>query len=197
MLGMAFFKSLVKQHGMTYFEPIGKALQAAGIKTPNLLNPAHALALRSAATPYMKWLAGQYLSSTPKPSLPPMPPLLRQHAEFAAEELQRSPREISAVMRKHQLKLADRQCRMADLSARLQQLIVILCTSLYASRIDDEAVRQAAHVVCGDLTRLWTGRRPTDRNFRDVTSLGEFIVEGGFKSISGLEPDEILMPYEQ
>ena len=30
MLGMGFFKSLVKQHGKTYFEPIGKALQAAG-----------------------------------------------------------------------------------------------------------------------------------------------------------------------
>ena len=30
MLGMAFFKSLVKQHGMQFFEPIGKALQAAG-----------------------------------------------------------------------------------------------------------------------------------------------------------------------
>ncbi|MEO8497719.1 MAG: acyl-CoA dehydrogenase family protein, partial [Planctomycetota bacterium] len=29
MLGMAFFKSLVKQHGTVYFEPIGKALAAA------------------------------------------------------------------------------------------------------------------------------------------------------------------------
>ena len=30
MLGMAFFKSLIKEHGKTFFEPIGKALQAAG-----------------------------------------------------------------------------------------------------------------------------------------------------------------------
>ncbi|HEY4235024.1 MAG TPA: acyl-CoA dehydrogenase family protein, partial [Lacipirellulaceae bacterium] len=30
MLGMGFFKSLVKQHGKTYFEPVGKALAAAG-----------------------------------------------------------------------------------------------------------------------------------------------------------------------
>ena len=29
MLGMAFFKSLIKEHGKTYFEPIGKALQAS------------------------------------------------------------------------------------------------------------------------------------------------------------------------
>src|SRR6185503_15909769 len=38
MLGMAFFKSLVKHHGQTYFEPLGKALQAAGIRSPNLTN---------------------------------------------------------------------------------------------------------------------------------------------------------------
>ena len=48
MLGMAFFKSLIKEHGKTYFEPIGKALQAAGIQQPNPLNPAHAWALREA-----------------------------------------------------------------------------------------------------------------------------------------------------
>ncbi len=41
MLGMGFFKSLVKHHGKTYFEPIGKALAAAGIRQPNPLNPAH------------------------------------------------------------------------------------------------------------------------------------------------------------
>ena len=40
MLGMAFFKSLVKQHGTRYFEPIGKALQKAGIRNPNPMNPA-------------------------------------------------------------------------------------------------------------------------------------------------------------
>ncbi len=40
MLGMGFFKSLVKHHGKTYFEPIGKTLAAAGIREPNPLNPA-------------------------------------------------------------------------------------------------------------------------------------------------------------
>src|SRR4029079_3103380 len=40
-LSMVFFKSLVKQHGVQFFEPIGKALQASGIRKPNLLNPAH------------------------------------------------------------------------------------------------------------------------------------------------------------
>ena len=40
MLGMAFFKSLIKEYGKTFFEPIGKAFQAAGLKNPNPLNPA-------------------------------------------------------------------------------------------------------------------------------------------------------------
>ena len=38
MLAMGFFKSLVKHHGKTFFEPIGKALQAAGIKNVGLLS---------------------------------------------------------------------------------------------------------------------------------------------------------------
>ena len=49
MLAMGFFKSLVKEHGKTYFEPIGKALAAAGIKKPNPLNPAHMWALKDVA----------------------------------------------------------------------------------------------------------------------------------------------------
>ena len=45
MLCMGFFKSLVKQHGTEFFEPIGKALYAAGIKQPNMANPAHIMKL--------------------------------------------------------------------------------------------------------------------------------------------------------
>ncbi|HZZ82542.1 MAG TPA: acyl-CoA dehydrogenase family protein, partial [Gemmataceae bacterium] len=47
MLGMAFFKSLVKEHGKTYFEPIGKAIQTHGIKDFSPFNPGHAWKLRS------------------------------------------------------------------------------------------------------------------------------------------------------
>jgi hypothetical protein len=45
------------------------------------------------------------------------------------------------------------------------------------------------------MTRRLTGRRPSDRWFRQVTNLGEAIADGGFKSIAGLQPDEILMKY--
>ena len=59
--GMGFFKSLVKHHGITYFEPIGKALAAAGIKKPNPLNPSHMWALKDVALPYAKWMLAQRL----------------------------------------------------------------------------------------------------------------------------------------
>jgi hypothetical protein len=196
MLAMAFFKSLVKQHGVQFFEPIGKALQASGIKKPNLANPAHLWALRGAFAPYAKWLAGQYLRPKSRPQLPAMPDALRRHADFAATMLQRSPRDISGTMSKHQLGLADRQCRMSELSQRLQDAVTILCTALYAARQNDEVVRHAADIMCQDLTRKITGARASDRYYRSVTKLGDIIAQGGFKSIAGLDAGEILMPYD-
>ena len=196
MLSMGFFKSLVKQHGMQFFEPIGKALAAAGIKRPNPLNPWHAWALRSAVRPYLSWMAGQALRRKPKPQLPPMPDNLRRHAEQAISLLQQSPRIISSVMSKHQLALADRQCRMTDLSTRIQDTIVMLVTSLYAARSQDEVVRQAADVLCQDLSRKLTGQPPSDPYFRTVTKLGQAVADGGFTSIADVPPVDILMPYD-
>lgn len=195
MLGMAFFKSLVKHHGTTYFEPIGKALHKAGIKKPNPLNPAHAWALRKALLPYGKWFLREKFTGKPKPNLPAMPAKLRAHAEFAVDQLQNSPLKINGVMQKHQLALADRQCRMSELSARIQKMVVMLCTSLYAARQDDEVLRSAADILCQDMTRELTGKSPSDRYYRSVCQLGEAIVDGGFKSIAGMKVDEIMMKY--
>jgi alkylation response protein AidB-like acyl-CoA dehydrogenase len=196
MLGMGFFKSLIKHHGTTYFEPIGRALQAAGLKKPNPLNPLHAWKLKGAAWPYAKWLAGRWLVGPSRPALPAMPQALREHAQFGVDALASAARELSGTMFKHQLALADRQCRMSELSQRVQDSVTILCTSLYAARQQDEVVRAAADVACRDLRRRITGRRPSDGYFRAVTRLGETIVDGGFRSLAGLAPDEILMPYE-
>jgi hypothetical protein len=57
-------------------------------------------------------------------------------------------------------------------------------------------IQDAADVLCQDLTRDFTGKRPSDKYYRLVTRLGERIADGGFKSIAGIEPDEILMKYE-
>jgi len=195
MLGMAFFKSLVKNHGVQYFEPVGKALHAAGIRQMNPMNPAHLWALRGTMVPYAKWVAGRNLSRIPSPNLPSsMPSRLREHAEFACLELQKSALEVDGLMRRHQLKLADRQCQMSELSLRIQSLIVVLCTSLYASR-QSELIQDAANVYCMGAANQYKGRRHSDRNYRDINKLGESIVEGGWKTFSNDTPDEILMQY--
>ncbi|MBV8315786.1 MAG: acyl-CoA dehydrogenase, partial [Planctomycetaceae bacterium] len=196
MLGMGFFKSLIKEHGRAFFEPIGRALQAAGLRAPNPLNPAHAWALRKVLAPYASWWVGQRLAGWTRPHLPGLPAPLDEHARFAAELLQHGRLEISDVMRKHQLRLADRQCRMAELSQRLQDLVVIVTTCLWAADQDSPVVYAAADVLCLDLRRRLTGGRPSDGYFRTVTKLGETIEAGGFEAIAGIEPEEILMPYE-
>ena len=196
MLGMAFFKSLVKEHGKTFFEPVGKALAAAGIKKPNPMNPAHAWALKGVVTPYLKWLAARKLMPIAKSELPNMPRELAKHAEFACNNLQKMALEISDTMGKFQLALADRQCRMAELSGRCQDLITILCTSLYGARQSDEVVRSSADILCQELTQKYSGARPSNRYFRQITELGGAIANGSFKSIAGFEADEILMSYD-
>ena len=59
MLGMAFFKSLVKQHGVQFFEPIGKALAAAGMNKPNPLNPPACLGLARRNRPLCRLAGGR------------------------------------------------------------------------------------------------------------------------------------------
>ncbi|NIL96123.1 MAG: acyl-CoA dehydrogenase [Planctomycetales bacterium] len=196
MLGMAFFKSLVKNHGREYFEPIGRALQQAGIRKPNLANPAHLWALKAPMLNYGRWFLGQKFQTPARADLPDMPPHLKQHAQFAARRLQKMPLKISQTMSKHQLALADRQCRMAALSAKVQNLLAILCTTLYAARHDDEVIHAAANVLCLDLTRQVTGGHPSDGYFRAVNQLGRTVLDGGFQSVAGVDTGEILMNYQ-
>src|SRR3954469_25225767 len=175
MLGMALFKSLVKQHGTEYFEPVGKTLAAAGMKTFSPANPLHVWKLRKALMPYGRWYLGEMMTKKWRTELGPLPEALRDHAIFAIRGLQSMPMEISSAMRKHQLKLADRQCRMSLLSARVQKLVVMLATSLYAAKQNDEIVRSAADIVCQDLARELTGKQPSDRYFRAINGLGASI----------------------
>ena len=196
MLGMGFFKSLIKEHGKTYFEPIGKALAAHNIRKPNPANPAHAWALRGPIWNYAKWFLSETFTPTAHPALPSgMPAQLAEHARFAIKGLQRGRMEISAAMRTHQLGLADRQCRMSELSARIQDLVVILTTSLYATRQDSAIVKDAAAVLCRDLQRKLTGERPTDRDLKAAVKLGEAVESGAFEAIAGIDAGEILMKY--
>jgi alkylation response protein AidB-like acyl-CoA dehydrogenase len=196
ILGLAFFKSLVKEHGKKFFEPVGKAMQQAQIREPNLLNPKHLMALAGPGSAYLKWKLGQRFAGRDRQTVPNMDPRLAGHVAFALDRFGRYPAEISGTMFKYQLKLADRQCRMAELSQRVQDTVILLVTALWGHRQKNEAMVAAADILCQDLRRKLTGERPSDRYFRDVTKLADVVLAGGFEAIAGLPRGEILMKYE-
>jgi alkylation response protein AidB-like acyl-CoA dehydrogenase len=195
MLSLAFFKSLVKEHGRQYFEPIGKKLQAAQIKNFKPYNPVHLWKLRGELTSYAKWSLGRKFMWRDCQSVPGMDERLADHVSFALDLCQRHAGEVSNAMSKHQLKLADRQCRMAELSQRVQDTIVILVTSLWAHGKGTPVAIASADILCRDLRRKLTGERPGDRYFKDACALADTIIEGGFEELAGVPRQDILMPY--
>ncbi len=196
MLGMAFFKSLVKDHGKKYFEPIGQRLQKAKIKTFSPANPVHLWKLRRELSSYGGWFVGNKIKSRDNQKIEGMDPRLEDHVSFALRQFQRYSGEISGTMQKHQLKLADRQCRMAELSQRVQDTVVLLVTALWGHRQKEEISLLSADMLCQDLRRKLTGERPTDRYFRAAGTLADKIISNGFPGMEGISEEEILMKYE-
>jgi alkylation response protein AidB-like acyl-CoA dehydrogenase len=195
MLGMAFFKSLVKEHGKAYFEPIGKALQQHKIKDFNPLNPGHLWKLRGELGAYAKWSLGRKVLGRDRGTVPGLDPKLAEHLQFAQDMCQTQAVEVSNAMSKHQLKLADRQCRMAELSQRVQDTIVMIVTLMWAHGQKKEIAIASADILCQDLRRKLTGERPTDKYFRAVGELAGKIIAGGFEDLAGMPQQEIMMKY--
>jgi hypothetical protein len=146
---------------------------------------------------YSKWWLGMKTARREAQRVPGMDARLQEHVGFALEQFRKAPMELSGAMRKHQLKLADRQCRMAELSQRLQDVVTILVTALWANQQKDEVMVGAADMLCQDLRRKLTGARPGDRYFRDASRLADVILGGGFEALAGVPREEILMKYEQ
>ena len=196
MLSMAFFKSLVKQHGKQYFEPIGRTLADLGVNRPSLTNPTHLWKLRRPMLQYSKWYA-THLARPARWSKPPAlhAPLLR-HVRFAQRVLSRSGLRISSMMRTHQLKLADRQCRMSETSQTLQHAIVMLVTSLYGGTSKNPITQEAADTICRELEREITGRKATDRDYQQVAHLGALIAEMGWSELDDCCSSKVMMPYK-
>jgi hypothetical protein len=121
---------------------------------------------------------------------------LAEHLSFGLEMFGKVRGEVAGAMEKHQLKLADRQCRMAELSQRVQDTVVIVVTALWGHRQKDEAAIAAADILCQDLRRKLTGKRPSDRYFKDANRLADVILAGGFEVIAGVPRAEIMMKYE-
>lgn len=123
--------------------------------------------------------------------------MLKGHAKFAQRVLSRSAFDISATMRRHQLKLADRQCRMSALSLSLQNAITMLVTALYAADSDHEITRAAGDVICRELRRKITGGHETDEDFQITTRLGGQIADHGWSELRDVTSGKILMPYHK
>jgi alkylation response protein AidB-like acyl-CoA dehydrogenase len=198
MLGMAFFKSLAKAHGMQFFEPVGRALEKNKIKNFNPLNPAHSFALRNELIPYAVWRMGKELAGPDKrgPELEKLHPLLRKHVEFALDMMVEHPLELSGAMVRHQLRLADRQCLIADMSQRVQDTVTILVTCMYAQAKNDETYTMAADILCRDLTRKITGERAGDSYFKACRKLADRIIETGFDGLDQPKRADILFSYQ-
>lgn len=211
MLGMALFKSLVKHHGKQFFEPIGQILHHKSIRTPNLANPAHLWALRKPMTAYAKWYAEQWILPTRWTALSSIANnddrvskdrlvsgrRLMAHMRYAQQQLSASRLMISTVMRTHQLKLADRQCRMSAISAQVIDSVVMLVTSLHGLRSGDSITREAADCVCRELRSRLSCKPTSDADYRQMTTLGEKVASDGWDEIGGTRTTPILMPYYQ
>src|SRR5207245_7154428 len=128
-----------------------------------------------------RWSMGQRLVRPDRQRVPGMDARLAEHLAFALEQFQRFPRELSGAMSKHQLKLADRQCRMAELSQRVQDTVVLLVTTLWAHQQKTPTTIMAADVMCQDLRCKLRGARPADAYFKTVTHLADAVEGGGFE----------------
>jgi len=196
VLGMAFFKSLVKEHGRRFFEPIAKSAQRQKLAKPNPFNPLHAWKLRNELAPYAKWKLGQMFEPRDRQTVPGIDKRLESHLQFALGQFARLRAETTKAMEKHQLKLADRQCRIAELSQRIQDATTILATAQWGRGQKSEVAVASADILCQDLRRKLTGERPSDRYFRDAGKLADAILSGGYEELAGVPRQEILMKYE-
>ncbi len=195
MLGMAFFKSLAKAHGMKYFEPVGRALAKNNLKSLNPFNPLHAWALRDELVPYSIWYLGKTLAPADKQRVSGLSSVFQDHVDFALSCLSEAPFELTHNMVKHQLKLADRQCRIADLSQRIQDTIVILVTVLWAHKSGNNVIQAATDILCQDLRRKLTGEKASDKYFRQLGQVADLIMEEGYPGMEKVEPASILFSY--
>jgi alkylation response protein AidB-like acyl-CoA dehydrogenase len=190
MLNMAFFKSLVKEHGKTFFEPVGQLMSDLGKKSPSLMD-----IVRNHKTfmPYANWMVKEMF--LPKSGIRPIGfnKALAKHADFAVKGLQKSGQEISGLMRKYQLGLADKQCRMSILSRKIQNLTAMMATVCYAFAKANPLTAQIADVSCENLKNKITGNHPTDAQIKKSVRIGEVIAGRGIE----LGCDSVLMGYDR
>ncbi len=198
MLAMAFFKGLAKQHGMSYMLPLGQSVNTLA-KSTKRLRPVGVLSGLSGLSwnglRYALWQAGKRLPHFNR-TVPGMDSRLKGHVAFVQQMLRQLPLELSAAMVKHQLKLADRQCRINYLSQRTQDTFTMLVACQYAHQAEDAATIAAADILCRDFYRKLTGAQPTDDDFKAASHLADLVIEGKFHQLEGVPETPILRRYQ-
>jgi alkylation response protein AidB-like acyl-CoA dehydrogenase len=193
MLLMAFFKSLAKEHGMNFMLPLGEAMKSLkkGAYGSGLWN------LGRHGIKYTMWQLGRRMRLKTSQHVPGMNSRLQAHVNFALKQFASLSLDLSGAMVKHQLKLADRQCRIVELSQRVHDTVIMLVTAQYAHQIGDDVTIAAADVLCQDLRRKLTGARPSDDYFRACSKLADAIVAGKMTQLEGVPETPIMRPYKQ
>ncbi len=139
MLGMAFFKSLVKQHGDDVLRADRQGPARRGHQEAQHGQPGPPVGPARAAGGVRQVVRRAEVPPRGRTTLPPMPETLpqarrvRRQAGWAARGWKSAARCASTS-----LALADRQCRMSELSQRVQDAVIMLCTALYAARQNDD-----------------------------------------------------------
>ena len=186
MLNMAFFKALVKEHGVKYFEPIGRAMSKSGKKS---MSPIDIVKNYKIFLPYAKWMIRETTYYKGAMRMDGLPPTLQAYVGIAAKNLQEMGKELSSLMRQHQLKLGDKQCSLSMISREIQHLVTIIVTCCYASMFEDDIIIRTAEVACDNIYNSINGCHPTDNQIKRSVLLGQEI------SNQEINFDSILMKY--
>jgi len=160
ILSLALFKTLIKNHGKTYFEPIGKALDKEKVKSPRMKD---LWKYRREFGKYAWWLAKEYTTSK-KYDIRSIHPGLQKNYACAINALQGSSLKIDKMMRRHQLKLADRQIDMFNMSNIIQNAVTVIVTTQAANNTNN--LRMITAKFLGD--RLLFGKQD-NQQIREIS----------------------------
>lgn len=146
MLSMAEFKGLVKEHGKKYMAP----MLGFNPKKPTTLRLKHIPAMAKIGL----WSTWAFLfNRKDRQAIRGLNKRLSGHVRFAVNTFRTLMRQVHAAMMTHQMKLADRQLRMRELSMDVQKTVTILATCYHAQKAGDETTIMAADLLCQDLSR--------------------------------------------
>jgi hypothetical protein len=166
------------------------------LKSLNPFNPVHVWHLRKELIPYAFWYLGKLIAPVDKQEVPGLSTAMQNHLDFAFSMLNEAPFELTHNMIKHQLKLADRQCRIADMSERIQNTVIILVSVMWAHQQNNPVIQAATDILCQDLRRKLTGERPTDKYFRQTSQVADMIIKEGYPGMNEIEQLPILFSYD-